>query len=194
MGSRSKSSTATTSNFYDQRQVNDAGGGVIGSGKVDNSIKVSDSRRTDNSIKLSDNSRSSTSTSTSITYSDAGAMKAAQTMAAQAIKAASKTSTDTLKFATKAQNDAASFNANATNKVFALATSSQTAAAKSNSEALRFARDVLGDVTRASQAAQGAVVDAYAGAADSASGNKTLIYAGLASVVAVIGLAVAFRS
>lgn len=32
MGSRSKSSNSTTSNFYDNRQVNDAGGGVVATG------------------------------------------------------------------------------------------------------------------------------------------------------------------
>lgn len=258
MGSKSSSKNQTTSNFYDNRQVNDAGGGVIGSGnRLDNSINLTDRsvtstttrNSTDNSINLLDRSTSNTSTRTSTTtdnslryndssdrsvrtttdnslryndssdrsqrtsytdnsrtsytVTDSGAVQAAQAIAIKGLDAGTKGQAEAVKFATKAQNDAASFNAAAVSRVFDLAGASQAAVAKSNSEALGFARDTLNEVTDyarevsrmakdQAQAFGSGLAGAYQSAADTNTGNKTLIYAALAAV-AVVGVAMAFK-
>lgn len=183
MGSKSKSSSKQTSNFYDNRQVNDAGGGVIGSGTVDNSIQLVDGSRTstDNSIKLSDSSR----TSTVNTVSDSGAIKAAQQIATDAIKAtstgqasafnfASTSAKEAMTLATKAQTASASFNEQALSKAFDLAKSSQAQAFSNMTEAL------------------GGVASSWQASADTNNGNRTLILAALGAV-ALVGVAMAFK-
>lgn len=91
MGSR-KSETKTENQYYDQRMVNDAGGGVIGSGTVDNSTNwtqaITDARTTTDSgnttwTQTTNNSDSSTrsyensgNTSWTSTVTDGGAIDA----------------------------------------------------------------------------------------------------------------------
>lgn len=172
MGSRSSSKTATTSNFYDQRQVNDAGGGIVGTGNSQ-----------DQSITLVD-------ASTSVT-TDAGAFKfaseigRAQTDAAVQIGATgAQLGNSAIKLASDAQAAAIATVRASNSGAFDLAESSAARAYASSGEALAFGRSVL-------DAASGAVSSAYDSAADTSSGNKTLLYAGIAAV-ALVAVTVAF--
>lgn len=159
MGSKSKSNTSTTSNFYDQRQVNDAGGGVIGSGRQDNSITY-----TDNSVST-----------------DAGSIKAAQDIAVKAIAAAQKSSEGAVAGAVAVTQSAIDSSEYTTGRAFDLAMKSAVQSSESSGAALGLARNAID-----------AANSAYQGSADTANGNKTLIYAGLAAV-ALVGVAVLFR-
>ncbi len=106
-------------------------------------------------------------------------------------------------FAARVQGDAAGFNSAAMGRAFDLASSGSAQVARSSAEALGFVRDSFGDVVAMArevvgqagvQAAQSSstAAGAYQSAADTASGNKTLIYAALATV-GVVGLMVAFK-
>ena len=209
--SRSSSSTAanSTQNYYDSRSVIDAGGGVVGTG---NTIDSSRSYQS-----FTDSRDTSTKVQTNIT-TDGGAFDVvrsvadglnkiglAQTDAARDIAlSADKSMSGSVSLAMKAQEDAASFNELAASKSFDLARSTSTQAFASSSEALGFgrdtfdkviglARDVVGQAgTQAAQVASTANA-AYASASDTSSGNKTLLYAGVAAV-ALVGLAVAFNA
>lgn len=163
MGSKSKSSTSTTSNFYDQRQVNDAGGGVIGGGTIDNSISVVD--------------RSSATYNTT----DAGSIKAAQDIAVKAIAAAQKSSDSAVAGAVAVTQSAIDSSEYTTGRAFDLALKSAVQSSESSGAALGLARNAID-----------AAAGAYQSAADTGTGNKTLIYAGLAAV-ALVGVAVLFR-
>lgn len=181
MGSKSKSSTATTSNFYDNRQVNDAGGGIVGSGNFqDQSINLTDNTRTDSSIRYTDSS----SQDSSIRYADS-----------------SSTNTNNSR-TNNSQTTITTTDGGSVEQAVRLATTATTGAFKNSGDALGFGRDVLADVVglaktvvgqagSQAEAASSIAAGAYAGAADTSSGNKTLVYAGIAAV-ALVGAAVAF--
>jgi|GEM_PF-5495992 len=97
MGSRKSNTSTTTQNeYFDQRQVNDAGGGVIGSGTVDNSTNwtqaITDARTTTDSgnttwTQTTNNSDSSTrsyensgNTTWNSTVTDGGAIDAMESI------------------------------------------------------------------------------------------------------------------
>lgn len=182
MGSRSNSSTATTSNFYDQREVNDAAGGVIGTGNSQ-----------DNSITLIDAS----------TTTDGGALQYAQAIGLAQTAAARALSDSAVRLASDAQAGAIDSANRSSSRAFDLASSSATQAFQSSGEALDFGRAVLAEAaglarsavsqagSQASDAASTAA-GAYQSAADTAAGNKTLIYVGIAAV-ALVGAVVAFK-
>ncbi len=111
--------------------------------------------------------------------------------------------TQALDTARRAQVDAIGVADSATLKAFDLARTSSTQLADSNSAALGFARDTFADVlswagkvsdAAGQQAQQAATVaaGAYQSAADTASGNKTLIYVAIGAV-ALIGAAIVLR-
>jgi hypothetical protein len=184
MGFINKSSSTTTNvehKYYDQRSVVDAGGGIVGIGnRWDQSTHLTDARdQSDRSIRID-------------ASTDGGAFDVVKHVA-----------DDTFDLAQRAQSDAASFNAAAANRSFDLASSSSAQAYKSNADALGFARGSFGDVldlaksvvgqagTQAKDAAA-TVTSAYQAAADTATGNKTLIYVAIGAV-ALVGVAFAFK-
>lgn len=185
MGSRSSSKTSTASTFYDQRQVYDAGGGVVGTGNTqDQSLHLTDA--SNRSINMTDASSTVTHNTDGRAFEFARDVGMAQTEAARAIAQASASAGNrALDFATQAQQDAASFNSSALDRTFDLATTS-------SGEALGLARDAIAAARSSSSDSLATMQTAYQAAADTSSGNKTLIYAALAAV-AVIGLAVAFK-
>lgn len=227
--------TSSTQNYYDNRSVVDAGGGIVGNGNfVDSSSAYSYSSFTDASDRSSrtsiDASQSFTDwsdRSTSLETSDSrdqsvkistdgGAFDVirsvadglnkiglAQTDAARAIAGQiDSVGGGAVDLALKAQQSAASFNENAANKAFDLARSSSTQAFSSSSEALGFAKETFGDVVGLARTVIDQAGDqaksvastanaAYASASDTSSGNKTLLYAGVAAV-ALVGIVAAF--
>lgn len=228
--SSSKNSSTTnqqTTNNYDQRQVNDAGGGVIGTGNVlDNSTSMSyaaftDSRDLSQSFTDFSNRSTTDSRDQSVRIStDGGAFDVVrsvadglrqigvdQTAAARDIALRADTAgSNAMTFAIKAQESAAGFNELAAGRAFDLARSTSTQAFASSGEALGFTRDTFGKVvdlaqsvigqagTQAAQVASTANA-AYASASDTSSGNKTLLYAGIAAValVGIVAVARAFK-
>lgn len=176
---KSKTSTTTTNTFNDNREVNDAGGGLVGDGNVITSTDGGAFELVGNVAQL-------------------------QLDATRSIADAGRGTTDSaFAFAERAQADAASFNDSAARRVFDLASSSQARAFDSSGEALGFARETFGDVLglarnvvgqAGEQAREASTVaaGAYSSAADSGTGNRTLAYAGLA-VVAVLALPMIFR-
>ena len=126
MGSRSNSATSTTSNFYDQRQVNDAGGGVIGQGNTqDNRISVTDAR----------------------TVTDAGSIQAAQAIAIAAIAAARDSSGTAVDGAVQVTERAIDASKYSSGRAFDLAEKSAVQSASSSGEALGLARNAI-DATK----------------------------------------------
>jgi hypothetical protein len=184
MGFINKSSSTTTNvehKYYDQRSVADAGGGILGDfNRWDQSTHLTDARdQSDRSIRID-------------ASTDGGAF--------DVVKDASKAAFD---LAQRAQSDAASFNANAAGRSFDLASSSAAQAYRSNADALGFARGSFGDVLDLAKSVVGqagvqakdaaaTATGAYQAAADTATGNKTLIYAALGAV-ALVGVAFAFK-
>lgn len=177
MGSRAKTSTASnsTSNYYDNRQVNDAGGGIIGTGNTldasqtwqqftdasstSNWTDSSTSNWTDASTQTANWSDSSNRSQTwtdnsTVTVTDGGAVAAmselgaAQTSAAQAIAAD----------AIKAARDSAA-------TVSASATRSQENAIQANTAALQsalgFANSTAGQAFASSTEAMGWAGEAF---------------------------------
>lgn len=221
MGSKKNStSTSTSSQYYDNRSVVDAGGGIVGNGNTwdqgtyltsqtsttDNSIKVDDSR--DQSIRMEDSRDQSVRISV-----DGGAISAiermglAQTEAAKdiAIKAAT-TGLGAMDFAKQTQEDAASFNKTAFARSMDMADGAQKFALTANDAALSFAGKnfdkILGmaqDVVKQSSSNAASAADvaksAYQSAADTATGNKTLIYVavGAVALVGVVAAVMAFK-
>jgi len=190
MGSKSSSSTATntTSNYYDQRSVNDAGGGIIGTG---NSVDASQT--------WTDNSQTTWTQNTTVV--DAGQTEMARQIALAAINAAKDGSNGATSAAIKAQENAISSNEKAIRGALDLASSSTSAAFKSSSDAMGWAGDrfdqltgLTGDLLKASQkqadAAATNVAAAYNNAASQANGNKTLTIAALAAVGLVAAVVV----
>jgi hypothetical protein len=161
----------TTHNNYDQRSVNDAGGGAVGDG---NTVTVTDGGAFDIVGRLADGMN---------------ANSLAQTQAATAIaSSAGGLGTGAMAFASQAQEDASSFNLDALERTFDLASASAANARGSSSDALGFARETFGKALGAVTASGDAVAGAYANATDSATGNRTLILVG----IGVIGLAATF--
>jgi hypothetical protein len=202
--SSNKSSTTnqSTTNQFDQRQVNDAGGGIVGSGnQFDQSIRYTDSRTSSTTINNTDGGAFALVGRVADGVADTSRM---QTLAAERIAGqAGASSKDAFALAQRAQADAAGFNLNAANRSFDLARSSSAAAFDASSDAMGFARDSFGklaDLARTvvgqagEQAADAAATasGAYQAAADTGNGNKTLVYAAL-GVVAVAALAFAFK-
>ena len=116
MGSKSTSRTETTSNFYDQRQVNDAAGGVVGMGN------------------LQDNS---------VTMIDAGSIQAAQAIAIHAISAARDSSASAVAGAVRVTEDAIDASQYTSGRAFDLATKSAVQSASSSGEAIGLARNAI---------------------------------------------------
>ena len=117
---------------------------------------------------------------------------------------ADASSSSAMTLAMRAQQDAASFNEGAAGKAFDLARSSAAQAFASSGDAIGFtrdtfadvvglARDVVGQAGDQARTAAGTAGAAYSSASDTSSGNKTLVYAGIA-VVALVGVVVAFKS
>lgn len=192
--SKNATSTASTSQYYDNRSVVDAAGGIVGSGNAwDQSLHLTDASSTTNVV---------TDGRSFDLVRDIGL---AQADTARAIALGGSTmGTDALELGFAAQARAVDSATHTSNSAFDLARSSQANAFESSGEALGFARETFGDVlglartvvgqagTQADTAASTAAA-AYSSATDSSSGNKTLIYAGVAAVAA-IGLAAALRN
>lgn len=218
----STNQTSTSSNYNDNRQVNDAGGGVVGSGNwQDNSTNTSTfadfsqywadqsnrSNNWSNSVGGDDRSNRSTNIITTTNTTDGGAFDAmqamglAQTEAARAIGLRAFDSTDRMGIASinaaqRAQESAMSTIDGALSKFLNFAESGQAEAYKSSREALGFQMQgfgqlakLSGDLVQAATAQTAKANDqakaAYQGAADSASGNRTLLLAALAAVAVV---------
>lgn len=160
MGSKSNSKQSTTSNFYDNRQVNDAAGGIVGTGNTQ-----------DQSITITDNS----------TTTDAGAIQAAQAVSIKAIDAARLSSAGAVAGAVQVTESAIDASQYTSGRAFDLAETSATQAFSSSGAALNFGRSALDAVAAAQATAQ-----------DSATGNKTLIYVGIAAV-ALVAAVIVFR-
>lgn len=204
-GSNKSSSTTTqsTTNNYDQRQVNDAGGGVIGQGNnLDNSLSYAsftDSRSTTTNVSTDGGAFDVVrSVADGITRIGVDQVAAARDIALRA----DTQSSGAMDFARQAQQSAAGFNELAASKAFDLARSSSTQAFESSGAALGFTRDTFSDVVSLAKDVIGQAGDqaktvattagaAYASASDTSSGNKTLLYAGIAAV-ALVGVVAAF--
>lgn len=178
MGSKSKSSTSTntTSNYYDQREVNDAGGGVIGTGNVQDN-------------------------STTYIGVDAGQTEMARQIAMAAIVAARDSSNAATSAAVTAQQNAISSNDKAVSGALDFAKSNAAAAYKSSSDAMGWAGErfdqltgLTQDLLKASQknadSAATNVAAAYDNAASQANGNKTLTIAAMAAIGLVAAVVV----
>lgn len=151
-GSSSSSSTQNTSQYYDQRSVVDAGGGLVGTG----------------------NTWVQSTT-------DGGAVSAIRDIGAlQADMAKRLVDTN------------ASTTSSVTSGAFDLAKNAQEGAMSSFGDVLNLTKAVVSQAGAQASSAATTAAAAYQSAADTASGNKTLIYAAIAAV-AVVGLAVAFR-
>lgn len=189
-GGKSSTSNQTTSSYYDNRSVVDAGGGIVGTGNT-----------WDQSTNL-----------TSISV-DGGAINAiksmgiAQTEAARdiAIKGAASGSA-AMDFARQAQEDASSYNKAALDRSMDLSDSAQKFAMTANDAALSFAgknfdkvlgmtQDVVKQASTNASNAADVARSAYQSAADTAAGNKTLIYVAIGAValVGVVAAAIAFK-
>lgn len=155
-GSSSSSSTQNTSQYYDQRSVVDAGGGIVGTGNA-----------WDQSIHLTDNS----------TKTDSGAFGVVRDIGALQADMA---------------KHLADNGASMTSGAFDLAKNAQEGAVSSFADVLDLTKAVVSQAGAQASTAASTAAAAYQSAADTSSGNKTLIYAALAAV-AVVGLAVAFR-
>ena len=116
MGSRSKSTTETTSQFYDNREVNDAAGGVIGT------RNVQDNR---------------------ITMVDAGSIQAAQAIAIAAIAAAKDSSGSAVAGAVRVTERAIDASEYVGGRAFDLAEKSSVQSSSSSGQALGLARDAM---------------------------------------------------
>lgn len=207
MGSKkSNTSTNTTSSYYDNRSVVDAGGGIVGEGNTwDQSqtwVQNTETNWNDNSqttwTQNTDNSNRST---TNLSYSvvDAGQTALAQSVAEAAIKAARDSSASSTDAALRAQQNAINSNDKAISGALGFAQSASTAAFKSSSDAMGWAGErfdqltgLTGDLLKASQknadSAATNVAAAYNNAASQSNGNKTLTIAAMAAV----GLVAAF--
>lgn len=190
---KSSTNTSTVVNNYDQRSVNDAGGGLIGDGS---SI--------DNSISYASFTNSTDGGAFDVVRSVADGLNRiglAQVDAARDLAGRVDSFQNAgVSLAMRAQQDAAGFNELAAGRAFDLARSSQAQAFANSGEALGFARETFGQVVdlargvigqagqQASEAA-GTAAAAYANAADTSSGDKTLKYAGLAAVAIVAAVA-----
>lgn len=162
MGSKkSSTSTNTTNEFFDNRSVNDAGGGVAGSGNVwDQSVNAIDNRSNTNSgnttwtqnTKNTDSSTRSYENSGNTTWNstDGGAFalvtdvskaqtEAARAIAMQSISAAQASSQTAAAAALKAQENAIASTNAVSGKAFDFASATSQQAFKSSAEALGFA-------------------------------------------------------
>ncbi|TXC66024.1 hypothetical protein FSC37_09195 [Piscinibacter aquaticus] len=124
--------------------MNDAGGGVIGSGTVDNSLsyqQFTDSRNQSTTV-VTDGGAFDVVRSVADGLSRIGL---AQTDAAREIATrADAAGNSAMTFAMRAQQDAAGFNELAASKSFDLARSSAAQAFASSGEAIGFTRDTFG--------------------------------------------------
>ena len=170
--SKSSSTTQLTeNNQYDQRQVYDAGGGLIGNGSfMDTSSFLDLSNRSTTSIDTSNRSTTNI-TNTSV---DAGTVALAQRSQEAAASVMSGAMKDSFTFASG--NNAAAFQ-NSRDAMGLVETAMD--------KAMSLARDVT--TQAGSQAAQAAATanTAYQSAADTSTGNKTLIYVAMAAVALV---------
>ncbi|MFN3812159.1 MAG: hypothetical protein ACK4S6_16260 [Roseateles asaccharophilus] len=205
MGSKkSITSTNTTHEYFDQRQVNDAGGGVIGSGNdlsTSWSQNITDARQTSNSgntswtqsntdARTTSNSGNTTWTDNSTSsVIDGGAIDGMRATALAQKELASQIaslSADTSKAATagalKAQEGAISAVNLGQQRAFDFATEQTKAAFKSSAEAIGLAN----------KAADG-LAGAYSAAASQSNGNKTLTIAAVAAVGLVAAVALIKR-
>jgi hypothetical protein len=197
MGSKKSSTqTNTTTAYYDQRQVNDAGGGIAGSGNYWDS-STTWAQLTD----ASNNSTNHWTDNSTTTYQvlDAGQTEAARQIALAAITAARDSSTTATSAAVRAQESAIASGERTTRGALDLAQTSTAAAFRSNTEAMGWAGErfdqltgLTSDLLKASaknaDSAAANVAGAYSAAASQANGNKTLTIAALAAVglVAVV--------
>lgn len=203
----------TTNNYADNRQVNDAGGGVIGTGNVQTVDSSTRTRQTwtdnsDRSQTWADNSDRSTFIQNSTV--DGGAFSAltdvskAQTEAAAQIAKRGLDTVDLLgvkafNFGQYAQDRAMDTVDSSTAAALRLAETSATKAYENSSKALGFqiegfgqlaqlAGDVVRSANQQSSQANAQARDAYDGAVSQTNGNKTLLLAACA-VVAVVAFA-----
>ncbi|WP_416762726.1 hypothetical protein ACNI65_09985 [Roseateles sp. So40a] len=172
----------------------------------DFSTRIDDSR--DQSIRMEDSRDQSVRISV-----DGGAISAiermglAQTEAAKdiAIKAATS-GLGAMDFAKQTQEDAAAFNKTAFARSMDMADSAQKFALTANDAALSFAgnkfdkllgmaQDVVSQSSKNATSAADVAKSAYQSAADTAAGNKTLIYVAIGAValVGVVAAAIAFK-
>ncbi len=199
MGSRKSSTqTNTTTAYYDQRQVNDAGGGIAGSGNAwDSSTNWVDASQT-SWTQTTDNSNRSRNnwtdnSTTNVQTIDAGQTEAARQIAMAAITAARDSSNAATSAAARAQEAAISSGERSTRGALDLAQTSTAAAFRSSTEAMGWAgerfdqltgltSDLLKASSRNADSAAANVAGAYSAAASQANGNKTLTIAALAAV------------
>jgi hypothetical protein len=163
-GGNSKSKTTTNNTWNDNRSVNDAGGGVVGSGNTQ-----------DNSIQITDNSH------TTNTTTDHGAVRAAVDMTEAAFTTAGELGSDALTLgrgaisgAFESSADALDFGRSTLADVVGLA---QSVVSQAGSQA-----ETAATILRGAQTDQ----------ADSSTGDRTLKIAAVAAVAlvaAVVGFA-----
>lgn len=217
-GSKSSTSTSTTNNNYDQRSVNDAGGGIVGSrNTLDASQTWVQTTDASQSSSWSDRSVSnwtdSSSSSSSVNITDGGAVAAmsemgaaqagaAQAIAAQAIGAARESASGAVGAALKSQQNAIGANAGVLQSALGFSSTTANQAFASSAAAMGWAGEAFDKLTgltskvldagqaAGNTAAQG-VAGAYSSAATQANGNKTLTIAALAAVAIVAAFVVA---
>lgn len=189
MGSKKSSTTTNTTNeFFDQRQVNDAGGGIIGS-RNDLSTNWSSTWEQNNTDSSSKSYSNSGNTTWNATTTDGGAIKGMETvalaqkdLAGQIARINADSSGRVVDAALKSQEGALASVNLANSKAFDFAMEQTKAAFKSGADALGLAN----------KAADG-LAGAYSAAASQSNGNKTLTIAAVAAVGLVAAVALAKR-
>ncbi|MEK8027238.1 hypothetical protein [Pseudaquabacterium rugosum] len=206
----SDSSTTNSSSWADNSLTDASVRSSSTSSRTDNSLTDASVRSSSTSWSDSSTSNNSSSTVNNVQALDGGAIAAmgasaaAQSETARAITlaglaAGQDANRQAVGLAVQAQTDAAGYNAAALDRSFGLAQSSLAQVAKSSADAIGMQRESFGQLLDVSsrlvdqaneQAAAAASTSAaaYSTAADSSTGNRTVILAGLA----VVGLAAAF--
>jgi len=213
MGGRSNDTQNTsTTNYADNRTVNDAGGGIIGAGNsVDNSqawnwSSTQTNQQTDSSSRSyqdSGNTSWSSDSHNTWTNTDGGAIAgmrdvalSQQKVSVDLAKIAQGGADKVVQAAIDSQQNAMSFGSSAMDRAYTFANGAATTAAntvaKSSGEVLGMAKELMQGAREQAASAAGTVQAAYSNAASQANGNKTLVIAALAAV-GVLGVAVALR-
>lgn len=208
MGGRSsETKTNTQSNYNDNRQVFDAGGGIAGSGNwwdqsttwtsntADNRTNTNsgnttwqqstaDNRTNSNSGNTTWNSDSSNRSTTTNNVTDGGAIAAMQeiaggqaTLAERIARISADSSSSSTAAAIKAQEGAMSTVKASTDRAFDFASSSNAQAFKSNSDALGLVSEKFSDIARLTST----LLTSAQKQSDSAAGSVAAAYSSAAS-------------
>jgi hypothetical protein len=187
--SSSKSSTVNETNneFYDQRSVIDAGGGIVGQGiNVDRS-QAFDYDSTSNWFQDSSN-RSSTTVNTNTYGTDPGVLRLGQ-LNSEFLSAAAAGQSDTVRLLTSMGTDTVRASGGAATDLFGRAFSNTATAWENTLEAgTTLMGQVLGTADRTAAAAQGVATAAISSFQPSENkSSDTMKWVGLAAV-ALVGL------